>query len=77
MSRTSSQIPQKNEKAKAWPTMTGNLGTALAIAGFGTLWLNGAEPWPIVWIVFGYAIMMFATQLLSDLESESESEPGR
>jgi hypothetical protein len=51
--------------------MAGNLGTALSIAGFGTLWLNGAEPWPIVWIVFGFAIMMSATQLLSDLEAES------
>lgn len=71
MSRTRSKILQKNEKAKALSTMTGNLGTALSIAGFGTLWLNGAQPWPIVWIVFGFAIMMFAIQLLSDLEAES------
>jgi hypothetical protein len=71
MSRTTSQILQKNEKAKAWSTMIGNIGTALSIAGFGALWLNGVGPWPIVWIVFGFAIMVFATQLLSDLESET------
>ena len=71
MSRSTSQILQANEKAKAWSTMIGNLGTALAIAGFGTLWLNGLEPWPIVWIAFGFAIMMFAAQKLSYLESEN------
>jgi hypothetical protein len=71
MSRSASQILQANEKAKAWSTMIGNLGTALAITGVGTLWLNGFEPWPLVWIVFGVATMAFATQLLSSLESES------
>lgn len=71
MSRTNSQILQTNDKTKAWSTMIGNLGTALSIAGFGTLWLKGPEPWPVVWIVFGFAIMMFAAQLLSGLESES------
>jgi hypothetical protein len=71
MSRTTSQILQTNEKAKAWSTMIGNLGTALSIAGFGTLWLNGLEPWPVVWIAFGFAIMILAAQLLSGLESEN------
>ena len=71
MTRTRSQILQKNEKAKALSTMGGNLGTALSIAGFGSLWLNGLEPRPIVWIVFGFATMRFATQLLSDLEAGS------
>jgi hypothetical protein len=71
MSRARSQILQKNEKAKALSTMVGNLGTALSVAGFGTLWLNGLAPWPIVWIAFGFSTMMFALQLLSDLEAES------
>jgi hypothetical protein len=71
MSRSTSQILQANEKAKAWSAMIGNLGTALTIAGVGTLWLNGLEPWPIVWIALGVAIMTFATQLLSYLEAES------
>lgn len=71
MSRTSSQILQANEKAKAWSTMIGNFGTALTIAGVGTLWVNGPEPWPVVWIVLGVVFMMFATQLLSDLEAEN------
>ncbi len=70
MSRSTSQILQANEKAKAWSAMIGNLGTALSIAGFGTLWLNGLEPWPIVWIAFGIAVMSFATHLLSHLEAE-------
>ncbi|HEX8238340.1 MAG TPA: hypothetical protein VF574_01215 [Allosphingosinicella sp.] len=71
MNRTRSQILQRNEKAKAWSTIIGNLATTLAIAGFGMLWLNGLVPWPIVWIAFGFAIMMFATELLTDLEAES------
>ena len=71
MSRSTSQILQSNEKAKAWSTMIGNLGTALSIAGFGTLWLNGLEPWPIIWIAFGFAVMAFAVQILSNLESET------
>jgi hypothetical protein len=71
MSRSTSQILQSNEKAKAWSAMIGNLGTALTIAGVGTLWLNGPEPWPVVWIAFGVAIMTLATQLLSQLEAES------
>ena len=71
MSRSASQILQANEKAKAWSTMIGNMGTALAVAGVGTLWLNGFQPWPIVWIAFGVAIMTLATQLLSSLEAES------
>ena len=70
MSRSTSQILQANEKAKAWSTMIGNLGTALTIAGVGTLWLNGPRPWPVVWIAFGLAIMTLATQLLSSLEAE-------
>ena len=69
--RTASQILQANEKAKAWSGMVGNMGTALSIAGFGTLWVNGPEPWPFVWIAFGFAIMGFATQILSHLEAES------
>ena len=71
MSRSTSQILQANEKAKAWSTMFGNMGTALTIAGVGTLWLKGLEPWPVVWIAFGVAIMAFAAQLLSFLEAES------
>ena len=71
MSRSTSQILQANEKAKAWSAMIGNLGTALSIAGFGTLWLNGLEPWPVIWVLFGIAIMTFATHLLSYLEAES------
>jgi len=70
MIRSASQVLQSNEKAKAWSAMVGNLGTALTIAGFGALWLNGMEPWPIVWIVFGIGIMAFAAQLLSSLEAE-------
>ncbi|HEX6375025.1 MAG TPA: hypothetical protein VFZ91_04835 [Allosphingosinicella sp.] len=70
MSRSTSQILQANEKAKAWSAMIGNMGTALSIAGFGTLWLNGLEPWPVVWIAFGIAIMSSATQLLNLLEAE-------
>jgi hypothetical protein len=53
MSRSASQILQANEKAKAWSTMIGNLGTALAITGAGTLWLNGPQPWPAAWVAFG------------------------
>lgn len=71
MIRSTSQILQTNEKAKAWSTMIGNLGTALTIAGVGTLWLNGPRFWPIAWIAFGVAIMTLATQLLSYLEAES------
>ena len=71
MSRSTSQILQANEKAKAWSGMIGNLGTALTIAGVGTLWLNGLKPWPLAWVAFGFAIMAFATQLLSNLESEA------
>jgi hypothetical protein len=71
MSRSVSEILQSNERAKAWSAMIGNLGTALTIAGVGTLWLNGLDPRPIVWIAFGVAIMTFATQLLSALEAES------
>jgi hypothetical protein len=71
MSRSPSQILQGNEKAKAWSTMIGNIGTALSIAGFGTLWLNGPEPWPVVWAVFGIAIMSLATQILNSLEAEN------
>jgi hypothetical protein len=70
MGRSTSQILQANEKAKAWSTMIGNLGTALSIAGFGTLWLKGIGPWPVVWIAFGIAIMAFAAHLLSYLEAE-------
>lgn len=71
MDRTSSQILQANEKAKAWSTFIGNFGTALTIAGVGTLWMSGLEPWPIVWIAIGIVFMMFATHLLSYLEAES------
>ncbi|HEX8062340.1 MAG TPA: hypothetical protein VF535_03910 [Allosphingosinicella sp.] len=71
MTRTSSQILQENEKAKAWSTTMANVGTALFIAGFGTLWLSGPEPWPVVWIVLGIAIMAMATHLLNYLEAES------
>jgi hypothetical protein len=71
VSRSASQILQRNEKAKAWPAMVGNMGTALSIAGFGTLWLNGPEPWPVIWAVFGIAIMSFATQILNSLEAEN------
>jgi hypothetical protein len=70
VSRSTSQILQANEKTKAWSAMVGNLGTALSIAGFGALWLNGLEPWPVVWVLFGIAIMTFATQLLNQLEAE-------
>jgi hypothetical protein len=71
MVRSTSQILQANEKAKAWSTMIGNLGTALAITGVGTLWLNGPAPWPIAWVAFGVAIMAIATQILSQLEAQS------
>jgi hypothetical protein len=71
MSKSRTQILQANEKAKAWSTMIGNLGTALTIAGVGALWLNGLAPWPVVWIAFGVAVMSFAAQLLSYLDSES------
>jgi len=71
MSRSKSQVLQGNEQVKAWSAMIGNLGTALAIAGVGTLWLNGPAPWPVVWIAFGIAIMIFATHLLKYLEAES------
>jgi hypothetical protein len=71
MIRSPSQILQSNEKAKAWSTMVGNLGTALTIAGFGALWVNGPDPWSVVWIAFGFATMAFAAQMLSHLESES------
>lgn len=71
MSRSTSQILQANEKAKAWSTMIGNLGTALTIGGVGALWLNGPQPWPVVRIAFGLAIMTLATQLLSSLEAEN------
>lgn len=71
MSRTTSQILQANEKAKAWSTIIGNLGTALMIAGVGTLWVNGLQPWPIVWIALGVAVMMFATHLMDYLEAEN------
>ncbi len=71
MSRTTSQILQANEKAKAWSTIIGNLGTALMIAGVGTLWVNGPQPWPVVWIAVGIAFMMFATHLMNYLEAEN------
>ena len=71
MSRTTSQILQANEKAKAWSTILANFGTALLIAGVGTLWLNGLQPGPVVWIALGVAFIMFATQLLSYLEAEN------
>lgn len=74
MSRSMSQILQANEKAKAWSAMIGNLGTALTIAGVGTLWLNGPQPWPIAWIAFGVAVMNLATQLLNYLEAEADME---
>lgn len=51
--------------------MVGSLGTALTIAGVGTLWLSGLQPWPIVWIAFGVVIMTSATQLLNQLEAEN------
>jgi len=70
MSRTTSQILQANEKAKAWSTIIGNLGTALTIAGVGTLWVNGLRPWPVVWIALGVVAMMFATNLMNYLEAE-------
>ncbi|MFL6843926.1 MAG: hypothetical protein ACJ8ER_03485 [Allosphingosinicella sp.] len=70
MIRSPSQTLQSNEKAKAWSTMVGNLGTALTITGVGTLWVNGLAPWPVVWTVFGVAIMAAATQLLISLEAE-------
>lgn len=70
MSRTNSQILQENEKAKAWSTIIGNLGTALTIAGVGTLWVSGLRPWPVVWIPLGVVVMMFATHLLNYLEAE-------
>jgi hypothetical protein len=71
MSRSASEILQANEKAKAWSTMIGNMGTALSIAGFGTLWLNGPAPWPVAWIAFGIAIMSLATHVLNNLEAET------
>lgn len=71
MSRTSSQILQENEKAKAWSTIIGNLGTALMITGVGTLWVNGPQPWPVVWIAVGVVAMMFAAHLMNYLEAES------
>jgi hypothetical protein len=70
MSRASSKILQSNEKVKAWSAIGANLGTALSIAGSGSLWLNGLEPWPILWIVFGFALMALATHLLDYLEEE-------
>jgi len=69
MSRTRSQSLQENEKAKAWSTIIGNSGTALTIAGVGTLWVSGLRPWPVVWIAIGVAFMMFATHLLNYLEA--------
>jgi fatty acid desaturase len=71
MIRTRSQILQENEKAKAWSTIIANVGTALFAAGVGTLWLSGPQPWPVVWIILGIAIMGLATHLLNHLESES------
>jgi hypothetical protein len=71
MSRTRSQILQENEKTKAWSTIIGNLGTALTIAAVGTLWVNGLQPWPVVWIPLGVVVMMFAAHLLNYLEAEN------
>ncbi|HET9640954.1 MAG TPA: hypothetical protein VFP12_17305 [Allosphingosinicella sp.] len=71
MSRTNSQILQENEKAKAWSTIIGNLGTALMIAAVGTLWVKGLQPWPVIWIALGIAAMMFATHLMNYLEVEN------
>ena len=51
--------------------MVGNLGTALSIAGVGTLWVNGPEPWPVVWIALGVVAMMFAAHMMNYLESEN------
>ena len=71
MISTSSQILQENEKAKAWSAIIANVGTALFITGVATLWLNGPDPWPVVWIALGLAIMGLATHLLNCRESES------
>jgi hypothetical protein len=71
MSRTASQILHTNEKVKAWSTIISNIGTALTIAGVGTLWVNGLQPWPVVWIAIGVAFLMFATHLLNYLEAEN------
>lgn len=71
MDRTSSQILQANEKAKARSTIIGNFGTALTIAGVATLWVSGLDPWPIVWIAFGIVTMMCGTHVLSYLEAEN------
>jgi hypothetical protein len=70
MARASLNVLQSNEKVKAWSAIGANLGTALLIAGFGSLWLSGPEPWPILWIAFGFALMAFATHLLNYLQEE-------
>jgi heme/copper-type cytochrome/quinol oxidase subunit 4 len=67
--RTQLQVLHTNERTKAWSTVVSNLGTALAIAGFGTLWLvRGFDAWGIIWIVFGFAIIAFGIHLLAYLE---------
>jgi hypothetical protein len=70
MAWSTSTILQSNEKIKAWSTTGANLGTALLIAGFGSVWLGGLEPWPIAWIAFGFALMAFATHLPNYLREE-------
>ncbi|HEX9963909.1 MAG TPA: hypothetical protein VGB04_02885 [Allosphingosinicella sp.] len=70
MSRTGASILQSNEKVKAWSAIGANLGTALLIAGFGSLWLSGLKPWPILWIAFGFGLMAFATHLMNYLQEE-------
>jgi hypothetical protein len=69
--RTTWQVLHSNERIKAWSTVVSNLGTALAIAGFGTLWLAGGfDVWAVVWIIFGFAIIAFGIHLLRYLKQD-------
>jgi hypothetical protein len=43
----------------------------LTIAGVGTLWVNGPDPWPVVWIALGVVAIMFAAQMMNHLEAEN------
>jgi heme/copper-type cytochrome/quinol oxidase subunit 4 len=68
--RTADDRLRSNEKLKVGSGVTANLGTGLLAAGFGRWFLTGADPWAVLWIVFGLAAIAVAIQLMSFLGSE-------
>lgn len=72
--RSRSETLRANEHIKSIASVVSNLGTALFAAGFGRWFVNGADPYVLLWIVSGAAIIWTGAKILTLLEAESPYE---